>query len=166
MNLQDLVLEIVKDFINNDKLFTALDISNVVKQTMPHARHKEVRDIVRELWKTEIEVNNYDRSPIQVTLANGSTADALLYHPLSASWDLDNLYNAQQRQKTFNQNVTAPTAVQTVNGTLSKSDDGTLTVVTTPAASLPVVTPSVNPVNTRDLWAQMWQTQPSLFPRK
>ncbi|HEX2549581.1 MAG TPA: hypothetical protein VHM20_07120 [Gammaproteobacteria bacterium] len=162
MQLEDLVLEIVKNHVLNEKLFTALDISNEVKIKMPHARHKDVRDVVRALWSSEIEAHNYDRTAIEVTLADGSKKEALLYHPVSNSWDLDNLYSSQQRQQRANASGIAPNVIQTINGTLSKSNDGTLTVVNAPAPTLPVSVPN----NTRDLWAQMWQTQPSLFPRK
>jgi hypothetical protein len=165
MRLEDVTLEVVQRYVSADKLFTALDVSNEVKSIMPQARHRDVRDAVRSLWSSEIESNNYDRTAIQVKLHDGSTVEALLYHPLAASWDLDNLYDAQQRQQSSNKNVSAPSNIQTVNGTLSKANDGTLTVVTTPVAPLPA--PAVAaPTNTRDLWSQMWQTQPSLFPRK
>jgi hypothetical protein len=166
-SLKDLALEIIKDFVARDVLFTALDVSNLVKTTMPYARHKEVRDIVREAWVTDIENNNYDRSPINVTLANGGTAEALLYHPMSASWDLDNLYSAQQRAQLAvaprANTASTATSIQTVSGTLSKTNDGTLTVTTTPVAPLPVPAVAASPI---DLWNQMWQTAPSLFPRK
>ena len=34
--LKDLVLSTVQDFVNNNVLFTALDVSNVVKNTLPY----------------------------------------------------------------------------------------------------------------------------------
>lgn len=165
MKLQDLVSEVVTDFVESGRLFTALDVSNEVKGKDPTARHKDVRNVVRELWTSFIELQDYDRTPIIVTLANGSLVDALLYHPLSAAWDLDRLYDAQQRAQTSGKNVSSLTPIQTVNGTLTKASDGSLTVVTTPvAAPAPAAAPPVT--NTRDLWAQMWQTSPSLFPRR
>lgn len=165
--LEELVLEIIKDFLVQDVLFTALDVSNLVKQTLPYARHKEVRDLVRNAWSTEIEPSNYDRTPITVTLKDSTQREALLYHPLSATWDLDNLYNEQQRNQTLTSNISSVSVtVPSVNGTLSKSDDGTLTVTTTPNNSVPSITAVTSPLNPKDVWAKMWQTQPSLFPRK
>lgn len=158
--LKDLVLNIVKDFVDNDKLFTALDVSNLVKKTMPYVKHKETRDIIRELWITEIENHDYDRTPITVTLGNGNTAEALLYHPMSVSWDLDNLYDAQQRSQTSV--VPNMTSVQTAAGTIAKDNNGVLTVTTNP---LTTCHPAAGPA-AADLWNQMWKTSPSLFPRK
>ena len=162
--LKDSVLDIIKDFVARDVLFTALDVSNLVKKTMPFARHKEVRDVVREAWATHIENNNYDRTPINVVLANGGAAEALLYHPMSASWDLDNLYNTQQRAQTA-ATSSAPT-IQTVAGTISKATDGTLTVTAIPVPTVAPIPTPVATTNVADLWNQMWQTAPSLFPRK
>ena len=164
IQLQDAVLDVIKDFVSREVLFTALDVSNVVKKTLPFARHRDVRDVVRAAWSTDISTQNYDQTPITVVLGDGTTATALLYHPLSASWDLDNLYTQQQRNQS-NKPITV-TPLTTVSGTLSKANDGTLTVVTAPSNPLPppVTAPAV--VNPRDLWAQMWQNQPSLFPRK
>src|SRR5580698_11462392 len=96
-SLEDSVREVVQDLIKNEVLFTALDVSNTVKQAQPHARHREVRDVVRGMFTTDIESQGWARTPITVTLGDGTTAEALLYHPLTASWDLDNKYTAQQR---------------------------------------------------------------------
>lgn len=156
--VQDLTLQIIRDFVSNNFLFTALDISNTVKQTMPYERHKIIREIVRNAFHTEIESFGYDRTPITVSLTDGTAAEALLYHPLSATWDLDNLYDTQQRTATSS--ITAvPTIVSTVSGSFSKDDDGTVNITTAPINPLPVNAPV-------DLWSQLWQTSPSLFPRK
>lgn len=47
------------------------------------------------MWLNDIEPRGYGRSPITVNLSDGSTADALLYHPLADSLDLDNKYNVE-----------------------------------------------------------------------
>lgn len=150
--LDDTVLSVVRDFVNQGVMFTALDVSNKVKESMPHARHGEVRDHVRNLFSTEIEVNSYARTPIPVTLADGKVVEALLYHPLSDSWDLDVKYDAQKRSATSARPVAAaPVAVSA------------------PAAvvAAPAPTPAPAPVKSpHDLWSQMFQTQPSLFARK
>jgi hypothetical protein len=140
--LDEVVRETVEGFVNNDVLFTALDISNSVKSVLPTARHKEVRDMVRAMFSTDIEPVGWARTPITVTLVDGTQADALLYHPLSASWDLDTEYDKQKR---------------TIYG--APSPQATVTKVTAP-------TQTVAQVHAKDLWASMFDSQPSLFPRK
>jgi len=157
--LQDTVRTVVQEFMDNDELFTALDVSNKVKALLPNVRHREVRDEVRSMFSSEISPRGWARSPITVTLEDGvNTAEALLYHPLSASWDLDTKYDDQKRaQVSFNPARVAAAAVAAVSS------------VATPS---PVVapTPSIlatSPIPTaRDLWKQMFATQPSLFPTK
>jgi hypothetical protein len=134
---------------------------------LPNARHREVRDVVRSMFSTDIEAQGWARTPIGVTLGDGTTAEALLYHPLTDSWDLDNKYSVQQRVAT----AARPTSV-------AQSASGIPSTVTLPA-SLPVpVTPHPMPTivpapapsaplpTARSLWDQMFQVQPSLFPRK
>lgn len=174
--LEDLVRSVLQSFIKDEVLFTALDVSNKVKETMPLARHREVRDIVRSCWSSEIDPAGYGRSPITVTLSDGTTAEALLYHSLADSWDLDAKYDAQKRAQVAvkPQQTSAPVAVTIGNQTASVSADGTLVItpvklppsavtapVATPTQTVPVVT-----TNVRDLWDQMFKTQPSLFPRQ
>src|ERR1700722_14139250 len=109
-NLQDTVRSVVEALILKDELFTALDVSNEVKTQLPNARHREVRDAVRNMFVTEIETRGYTRSPITVTLGNGTAAEALLYHPLSDTWDLDAKYDTQKRAQTSVNPVAAATA--------------------------------------------------------
>jgi hypothetical protein len=159
VQLSDLVFDTVMLFMGNGTLFTALDISNKVKETMPQARHKEVRDEVRALFTNVIEPAGWARSNIPVTLEDGTPQTAILYYPLSASWDLDNLYDAQKRAQTLakvpQQN---PLAVAPVSSSA---------VATSPANPLPVtITSATAQAATRDLWKQMFNSQPSLFPRK
>jgi len=150
-NLDDLVLDTVREFVRDQVMFTALDVSNKVKESMPHARHREVRDVVRSLFGSEIQNNGYARTPISVTLSDGSTAEALLYHPLSDSWDLDAKYDSQKRMSTSN-HVSVTPATPPV-----------MPVVTTPVASVASVATTLSP---HDLWNKLFQTQTSLFPRK
>lgn len=163
-NLEDTVRSVVQDFISRDVLFTALDVSNSVKQSLPQARHREVRDVVRSMFSSDIESQGWARTPITVTLGDGTTAEALLYHPLTDSWDLDNKYSAQQRTATAVHAVPAPQASAV---TLPASLPAPVTplplptIVPAPAPATPVPMPTA-----RSLWDQMFQTQPSLFPRK
>jgi len=163
--LEDTVRLVVQDFISREVLFTALDVSNAVKQSVPQARHREVRDVVRSMFNTEIETQGWARTPITVTLTDGTTAEALLYHPLTDSWDLDNKYSTQQRQATASRPV-LPTAPAVVSPATTQT--------TTGITGLPLNNPPAQPVapvpaplpTARTLWDQLFQTQPSLFPRK
>ena len=149
--LENEVRSVVSGFLQSGELFTALDVSNKVKMILPLARHREVRDIVRGMFTTDIEPQSWARTPIQVRLPDGTQTEALLYHPLTDSWDLDNKYDTQKRAQAAVRANPAPVAVAPV------------------AAPVPVpvvvATPVVAPQpNTR--WSQLFGSQPSLFPRK
>lgn len=162
--LENLVGEIVGDFVKNGVLFTALDVSNKVKETMPFARHREVRDVVRDMFTTEIEPSGYARTPITVTLGNGSTAEALLYHSLVDSWDLDSKYDAQQRA----QGTTKPAPVVSLPVTVTPSAPATTGVMSATISIKPKSAAPVAPAvpAARVLWDQLFGSVPSLFPRK
>lgn len=170
--LQDMVRTVIEEFMDNDELFTALDVSNKVKTQQPNARHREVRDVVRNIFTTEIATKGYARSPITVTLDNGTTAEALLYHPLSASWDLDNLYDQQKRQQKSLNPVAAATAAVAAAAAISASplpSTATATVIAPMPGAATVTLSATTPVpmpTARNLWDQLFATQPSLFPTK
>lgn len=153
--LDEVVTEVVRQFVKDGVLFTGLDVSNKVKETLPFARHSDVSELVRLSFSSEMETNGYSRSPIDVTLKDGSTKTALLYHLVSDAWDFDNKYDSQKRNQ-----VSARPVTPVVPVPATVSANGTVTV--TPAATIPVTsTPQI-----RDLWAQLFKSQPSLFPRK
>lgn len=155
-SLKDEVKAVVEVFITEELLFTALDVSNKVKETIPHARHKEVRDIVRDLFATDISVADWARTPINVVLADGTIVKALLYHPLSDSWNLDHKYDTQKRAQ-----VGARPNVAPVPATVAS--DGTVTVTSNVVASTQLPLPQTNAAA---LWSSLFDTKPSLFPRK
>ena len=165
--LQDLVRQTVTAFVQSDTLFTALDVSNKVKETMMTARHRDVRDEVRNLFATDIEPMSWARTPIQVNLPDGTSAEALLYHPLSSSWDLDSAYDNQKRAQISSRPavpVQAPVpATVAADGTVTVmvTDDGVTLTGTTITVAAPVAQQAA-----KDLWANMFQSQPSLFPLK
>lgn len=164
-NLENTVNDVIISFIGDEVLFTALDVSNKVKELFPSAKHREIRDVVRQAWNNSIEPSGYARTPITVTLSNGSTAQALLYHPLSDFWDLDNKYNNQKRAQTATRPVTDSVATPVTVGTstVSVASDGSVTV--TDNKTMPVPTPVVaKPM--REVWQKMFDSQSSLFPRK
>lgn len=150
VTLEDLVQSVVEDFVNSGELFTALDVSNEVKKTLPATRHKETREVVRSLFVSFIEPAGWSKTPITVHLANGDSAEALLYHPLSDSWDLDNKYNDQKRSSTA-----VKPSVPGVN-------------VTTPpvaVSSVNVAAPAVSVTDPMTLWQNLFANKPSLFPK-
>lgn len=164
------VRSVVLGFMQSGELFTALDVSNKVKMSFPFARHREVRDLVRGLFTTDIEPASWARTPINVTLADGSQAEALLYHPLSDSWDLDNKYDAQKR---------AQAAVDTSKASTSLAAKAAAVAVTTipglpvpmTAHPMPKIVPAAAtipapPLPAKDQWAQLFNSKPSLFPLK
>jgi hypothetical protein len=161
--LEQEVRSTIESFMKNGELFTALDVSNVVKQSLPFARHREVRDIVRALYASDMQTAGYARTPIAVILEDQTTAEALLYHPVSDTWNLDAKYDDQKRAQASMKPLPAlniaPTPVTAV------------TPVTVPVVQA-VVAPTVTPVVAapaplaRDQWNAMFNSAPSLFPRK
>lgn len=98
-NLETAVKIVVTGMIAKSELFTALDVSNKVKETFPDARHRDIAPIVRKLY-TDAEMGDYERTTIQVKLLDGSTPDAHLYHPVGDTWDLDTKYDDARRTQT------------------------------------------------------------------
>jgi hypothetical protein len=148
------VRSVVDSFMQSGELFTALDVSNKVKMAQPLAKHREVRELVRSMFTTDIQPAGWARTPITVTLTDGNTAEALLYHPLSDSWDLDNKYDAQKRQQAAIH--AAPKASAVVFPAPSAFVQVPAVVTAAPVAPLPA----------KDMWNALFSTQPSLFPRK
>lgn len=160
--LNDEVRSVVKSFIQSGELFTALDVSNKVKLALPLARHREVRDEVRALFTTEIEQAGWARTPITVTLTDGTTAEALLYHPLTDSWDLDNKYDAQKRA----QAALSPASKAAQALGIQPSSGLPVPVTAHPMPKVVSATAAAPTLNTKDAWMQLFSTTPSLFPRK
>jgi hypothetical protein len=168
--LSDVVRDTVNQFVKDGLLFTGLDVSNKVKETLSFARHSEVSELVRLSFCSEIEPSGYARTPINVTLKDGSSRTAMLYHSLSDAWDLDNKYDAQKRaQVTVKVTpVTAPVpAIVSSNGTINLTVDP-LKVKVTHVNPVPVVTVQATsaPVPPAQAWAQLFNSTPSLFPLK
>jgi len=139
--LEDTVKQVVNDFVTSGTLFTALDVSNAVKTTFPFYRHREIRDCVRGMY-ADMQALSYGRTPINVTLEDGTVAEALLYHPLSDSWDLDTKYDTQKRTAGSNLSpttatpvVVAPVATQTVPAPLPMASTPPVTTVTVSATT-------------------------------
>jgi|SRR5579885_3115667 hypothetical protein len=166
--VDSVVRSTIQDFVRDGVLFTALDVSNKVKEVLPFARHREVRDLVRAAFVTDIEPASYAKTPITVTLGDGTTAEALLYHPLVDSWDLDAKYDAQKRAQT----AARPNAQSQVSATVVSPTPSPAPVsvnVVAPVATaptVPVAAAPAAPTNSRALWDSLFKSQPSLFPRR
>lgn len=172
--LEDIIEEVVEGLIQDECLFTALDVSNKVKEKLPLARHSEVSAIVRNAFSSLIEPWNYARTPITVTLKDGSTATALLYHPNKDAWDLDAKYDAQQRSQVSKR----PTVLG--NSVSDSSSDPSLLAsdLSNQVPVLPLVnvivpnpplskTPKDSPAKSpSSIWARLLNAQFSLFPKK
>ncbi|CAK9252258.1 unnamed protein product [Sphagnum jensenii] len=168
--LEDTVRSVVNNLVSNSTLFTALDVSNAVKATHPLARHREIRDLVRGLFFSDMQVKGYGKTPIQVQLADGSQVEALLYHHLSDSWDLDTKYDDQQRSKsalTPVAAVTTPTPAPVVTPAPAPTPSVTVTSNVPVAVKAPAVTvPDNTPITFTDpkkLWDNLF-TGVKLFP--
>ncbi len=77
--LRAVTQRVVDNFTAQGALFTALDVSNAVKTTLPDVRHRQVSPLVRELFERHA-MGDYQHSLIDV-LADGKTpTQAYLYH--------------------------------------------------------------------------------------
>jgi hypothetical protein len=166
-NLEMLVGSVVDVFVSRNELFTALDVSNEVKKASPMARHREVRDIVRAVYSTG-SMEDYARTPIEVVLEDGSKTEALLYHPLSASWDLEKLYDDQKRAQ-GSARSTPSAAVNATAVALPVVQAPTVTTTVVPnvvsATVQSITVMPVPPVNTsRQLWYNVFGSN-NLFPK-
>lgn len=166
-NLDSVVRSVILDFVQGDKLFTGLDVSNEVKNLVPAARHSEVSGLVRQLFTSDIETAGYGRTPIDVTLGDGSKRTAMLYHPLSDSWDLDSKYDTQQRAKVAVRANVRAAVVAPVTAPVSAAQMLTSTGCTgLPLNNPPTPAPVATVADARTQWDNLFKTQPSLFPRR
>jgi hypothetical protein len=159
--LEDQVGIIVNKLVDDRELFTALDVSNKVKGSHPLARHREVRDIVRKLYTSDMQVRSYGRTPIEVILDDGSKTEALLYHSLSDAWDLAVKYDDQRRTA----NAATQPVLKLMSATISikprvKSTTA-ITVIPTNVTTPVAVTATQSP---KDLWDNLFSAT-RLFPK-
>jgi hypothetical protein len=78
-------------------LFTALDISNTVKESLPAVRHREVSPVVRDLFEKNALGDDYTRTMIDVMAEGTTPAQAYLYH---LKTDDPKHYDDRRRQQT------------------------------------------------------------------
>lgn len=77
--LRAVTQRVVDRFTNSAMLFTALDVSNAVKQALPDVRHREISPIVREMFARRA-MGDYKQTTIDVMAEGTTPAQAFLYH--------------------------------------------------------------------------------------
>ena len=82
MPLTNLIEQTILDQMRNKASFTALDISNQLKQERYRVQHREVAEVVREIFQSgAMGFYDYDRELISVVTEGGAkAAQAFLYH--------------------------------------------------------------------------------------
>ncbi len=112
--LKAVTQRVVDNFTAQGALFTALDVSNAVKTTLPDVRHRQVSPIVRDLFERHA-MGDYQHSLIDV-LADGKTpTQAYLYHLPEHS---PALYDDSMRNQL---------AIPPVSTSTSKNEDASIT---------------------------------------
>lgn len=79
-DVENVTRRVMDRFACEGFLFTALDVSNQVKQSLPGVRHREVAPIVRDLFEDGVMGTSYVQTLIDVQLPGGQTTQAFLYH--------------------------------------------------------------------------------------
>lgn len=157
-SLEDLVKEVVTDFVNTSALFTALDVSNKVKEKRSGVRHRDVSPIVRHLFETQ-QMDQYSRTLINVQLANGDLTEANLYHPIEDTWDLDTKYDDLKRAQKPNPPASNPVTPVVVGVDTGSDTDQTATCFPV-STTQPVVTPVTEPVVDDESWKSVPSDKP------
>lgn len=112
--LKAVTQRVVDNFTAQGALFTALDVSNAVKTTLPDVRHRQVSPVVRDLFERHA-MGDYQHSLIDV-LADGKTpTQAYLYHLPEHS---PALYDDSMRNQL---------AIPPVSTSTSKNEDASIT---------------------------------------
>jgi hypothetical protein len=104
-DVENVTRRVMDRFACEGFLFTALDVSNQVKQSLPGVRHREVAPIVRDLFEDGVLGASYLQTLIDVQLPNGQSTEAFLYH--LEDDDPDDYAGTQRQQRAI-----APVPVQ------------------------------------------------------
>ncbi len=89
---------VVDEFTSAAMLFTALDVSNAVKQTVPEARHREISPIVRDIFERR-GMGAYIQSSIKVVAqGNKPTTAKELGISLKTLYNKLNRWEEEKRQ--------------------------------------------------------------------
>ncbi len=112
--LKAVTQRVVDNFTAQGALFTALDVSNAVKTTLPDVRHRQVSPIVRDLFERHA-MGDYQHSLIDVLAEAKTPTQAYLYHLPEHS---PALYDDSMRNQL---------AIPPVSTSTSKNEDASIT---------------------------------------
>lgn len=112
--LRAVTQRVVDSFTAQGALFTALDVSNAVKTTLPDVRHREVAPLVRELFERHA-MGDYQHALIDVLAEGRTPTQAYLYHLPEHSPEL---YDDTMRNQL---------AIPPVSTSTARSDDAAVT---------------------------------------
>ena len=99
---EDEVRVTLAEFGNDEKPFTALDITLAVNKST-YIPHRTIREIVKNSINSMDELEDYTTSTIEIELEGGATAKAVLYH--HANYDPEDY---TERSKTLQGSISAP----------------------------------------------------------
>lgn len=80
------IIEVIDSFTNDNKLFTAWDITVAFREKVGsdvNIKHNDVRSFINDYFQTG-NMPSYDRAVINFSLKDGSKINARLYHPHQA----------------------------------------------------------------------------------
>lgn len=78
--VRDVTRRVIERFTQNGFMFTALDVSNEVKQQLSGVRHRDVAPLVREMFDDDVMGDAYTRTLIDVMAGGSKKAEAFLYY--------------------------------------------------------------------------------------
>jgi hypothetical protein len=96
-DVENVTRRVIDRFACEGFLFTALDVSNQVKLSLPGVRHREVAPIVRDLFEDGVMGESFRQTLIDVQLLNGQATQAFLYH--LENDDPDDYAGTQRQQR-------------------------------------------------------------------
>lgn len=96
-DIENVTRRVMDRFACEGFLFTALDVSNQVKLSLPGVRHREVAPIARDLFEDGVLGESYMQTLIDVQIPGGQTTQAFLYH--LESDDPDDYAGTQRQQR-------------------------------------------------------------------
>ena len=131
---KDEVRAVVGKMTDNDEMFTAFDVTHVIRVTVdPGAPHHEVKGIVHGMFGNDELPNDYARTPSDIDVG-GKTANAFVYHP---QWKNPMDYDPHRFQDETGDPFDSSAGMA-----------GTPTVASTPAPSTPPTPPAPTPTPT------------------
>lgn len=96
MTLESKVKELISDKIKRNEPFTNVDISHPLIAQDPTIRHRQVRDIIQQMW-SDNEFQNYTATPITVYPSDNQPITARLFHPDDPSFDITTYTKTDQQ---------------------------------------------------------------------